>query len=528
MAQQKNKGFKLIDNEDEGGPKRPLAISNYIAVEEEGRPKKYAREISDIIGQIQVVTQGAIKNVNGSLVVEIDERLVDLNSPDRLFAYMALHHGATFQWASSEHLFSKGQLFEALKVDLASSFNIICNRPTYPEIPQAFYPKSAFSIGEPSGKLEELLDFFNPATDKDRSLIKAMFCSPFWGVEGGKKPLFVIDSMGDDNQKGVGVGKSRLIDSLAALVGCPIVDVEAKISQGELAKRLLGAKNEVIVRFDNVKSRGLSSSGLEMAITARDISGHRLHFGQAVIPNHFTYCMTVNNAALSKDLAKRAVRIHLARPTYSATWERDLRDFIDDNRPAIYGEIIEILRAETPDYEPSSRFGEWERDVAFSATGDCEIGDYIVGSQQGADFSEDQAAETRGAIEDFIGSLVIGGAFQDTHFGARETKYEGDPLLENWAIPYHRMRDVVEKSVGNKISTQAANRLIVDAKIPNLYKPEARIKMVRCWLWVGNPQKFGAYVLDPNDAKVVKVTPDDFLKSSAIATLIDNCTDGCG
>ena len=77
-------------------------------------------------------------------------------------------------------------------------------------------------------------------------------------------------------------------------------------------------------------------------------------------PNHFTLCLTVNCANVSKDLCSAASRSELGRPKYSPTWQQEVEDFIDLHRWAIVGDILAELRKTPRPLAVHSRWGLWE------------------------------------------------------------------------------------------------------------------------------------------------------------------------
>ncbi len=94
------------------------------------------------------------------------------------------------------------------------------------------------------------------------------------------------------------------------------VDVRPGEDIDRLMTRLLSpaALDRRVVLLDNVKTLKFSWADLEALITSDIISGRRLYAGEGRRPNSLLWCITLNRAGLSKDLAQRVVIIRLRRP----------------------------------------------------------------------------------------------------------------------------------------------------------------------------------------------------------------------
>ena len=101
--------------------------------------------------------------------------------------------------------------------------------------------------------------------------------------------------------------------------------------------------------------------------------------GEESRPNNLTYVLTSNNASVDNDLSIRSFFIRLKGPSnYSATWNRDLREFISTRRLHIFADILALLNRHQPfSLSPATRFPEFETAIlqpccrtedAYSAT----------------------------------------------------------------------------------------------------------------------------------------------------------------
>jgi len=153
--------------------------------------------------------------------------------------------------------------------------------------------------------------------------VRACFLTLAWGGPPGARPAWLFTSA-DDKGAGRGVGKSAVAKVAARLVGGHI-DLAANERMPDVITRLLtpDALERRVVLLDNVKSLKLSWGELEALIRNDSVSGHRLYHGESRRPNTLTYCLTLNGAALSRDMAQRCVIVKLARPQYGPTWEED-------------------------------------------------------------------------------------------------------------------------------------------------------------------------------------------------------------
>src|SRR5262249_54282016 len=118
-----------------------------------------------------------------------------------------------------------------------------------------------------------------------------------------------------------------------------------------------------VAQLDNVKTLRFSWSELEGLITDSIISGRQLYVGEGRRPNTLTWCITLNGANLSKDLAQRCIIVNVARPEYSATWEEETIALIEEKRWEIIGDILAALRSEPASLRRYSRRGAWEQGV---------------------------------------------------------------------------------------------------------------------------------------------------------------------
>ena len=381
---------KIVDNERR-------TITNYYEEvycdEISGKRKvvKHAlRDINEIWIKIHFVTEGKIHRVGKCPFVVLDSGEIKmLQSPAELFAYL-FYKGALINWSDRvAGGITKSEMYQYVGTH-AQLFEQITGLPHYPKLETVFYSK--IFGAESTGALDQLIRMFNYATDADRQLLMAMFLTPFWGGPGGSRPAFLIDGLENDPLGNRGIGKTSITDALAHLAG-DCIDISNKTDGEDIKKRILTAGDVRIIRMDNIKSSNLSNEVLESLITIKRVSGHRMYVGQAAIANWFTYILTFNEAALSRDMAQRCIVIRLKRPNYSASWYQDITEFIDKNRDKIIQDIGFMLGKEVARHPAHTRFPLWEREVLYRACDSIDCVFEAISKEQKATDTENQLAE---------------------------------------------------------------------------------------------------------------------------------------
>jgi hypothetical protein len=302
-----------------------------------GKPKKRGLPLPDICAEFNQLTGGWPRRNDKDLFVPGDNYEPRfLESHAELFAWLAPQ--AHPDWARGSDMISPECFLAHLK-ETAQQYATIEQYPHFPALPAAYYLHPPLPISE-GQHLEHLVDFFDPYTDLDRELIKAFVMSLPWGGPPGSRPAWLVTSPEDDPHGGRGVGKSKLIELCAELVG-GMIELSPNEDIVAIKKRLLSpaARTLRVARLDNLKTYRFSWADLEGLISSPVISGHRLYKGEGRRPNYLTWGLTLNGASLSKDMATRVVVIKLARPQYSPTWEDTVRAYIEEHRWKILNDI---------------------------------------------------------------------------------------------------------------------------------------------------------------------------------------------
>lgn len=483
---------------------------------------KVGRKKADIYDQWMLMTDGWPKKYGDSLFYEADDgKVVVIKKPSQLFAFLGVK-STSHKWAQGNDKSTKDEFLEYLSQSQEiDTFAALSKIPTWPTLEKTYYLKQAEAT-EPKGVLDEIVNMFSPATDVDRLLIKAFFCTPFWGGSPGSKPLFTIDAKSDDSEGGRGVGKTVLVETLAKLTDAPSIDLSPNDNQFEIARRLLSSTDQKVVRWDNVKSNKFSHSGVESLITTQYVSGHKMHQGLTQVANHFTFCVTMNGACLSKDLAKRSIRIELGRPVYTSDWMERMDNLIEKNRASIYGDIKEILtRSVDQTYQPKTRFGRWEKEVAVRICGPL-IGEHIVRKQSSMDFDagENDLMEDRICLYLSELKMTDNKPYEDN--GIMKVSYQVcDPERHNFVIPSSDVYDLYRKVTGLRhCSDLAAMNAINRSPINRLTKGENKVRGVgRHFLWTPNPDN-SVYYKITSGKKIISLKNDVYRPQKQL--LIDN------
>ena len=473
-------------------------LTNYVVVEIEGKQFKKGLPVAEIVQQLmKLVHPIKLRRIAGEILAFDESKEVPevhrFRKDASLFGWI-LAQNVAVNWGASTGCAPRGDFFAALGVLLPEIIGVR-DLPHCPRIP-GFYYIGCEGIGERyTGALDELVSFWLPHTEHDRTLMKAAFCTPFWGGRPGGRPAISIESDGKDN--GRGVGKSQLLYSISKIAGGHI-DCRLTEDMDQIKKRLLteGVRNS-IVAFDNCKASRISIGDLEGLITAPMISGWRLFAGNASIPNHLTYIFTMNDANFSADMSSRSVRIILSRRPVEGSWEARLDDLIETRRKDIVNDCIWTLNQAEQKHPSYIRFSSWQQGVLSKIDGSAQIAEVLTSRQVDVDGDAELAADLRGAIQSSMGDHVrpIEGTFSST----KNLNPEKDIVLISRSL----MADWVRARMDRRNTDSAITREIGRAKI-NFFGKDVIRSGVRYWQWNPNPgfKPRGAWRLDVRDVRV--------------------------
>ena len=416
-------------------------------------------------------TGGWPRAVGGKLFVEgRGRRPCFLRNANQLFAF--IDGAAAVEWAQGAALVTQERFFEYAR-GAAEAYDTIESLPHFPPRPGAYYfledlPES----GE--GALEALLDCFKPDTPADRDLIRAMLCTPFWGGTPGRRPAFLITGRDDDGQQGRGVGKTTLIDCVGELAGGAL-DVLPSEDIAAIKTRLLspGGRQVRVGRLDNIKTHRFSSADLEGLITCKEISGRELYEGEGTRPNMLTWLLTINGAALSKDMAHRVVPIVLARPAYSAGWQAGVAALLAGRRLELLADVRDRLAGAVAELPDATRKADWEQEVLARAAADVGACRALIRGRTAAIDDDDEERD------------LVRAAFQAELRGR-----DHDPATSVVFIPSAVAADWVNRATGDRLRTNQASAKLKLMGIPELSKTKRETGPG--FLWRGTGSNAGA------------------------------------
>lgn len=316
--------------------------------------------LGDVIDELQTLTGGELRALNGQLVVRDGDRPYMMSDLSDLVAWLSTR-GIETKWRENGTCPKRRDAFK-LALRRAQEIDGVMIAPHFPPLPRQLYCCDPVAP-QANGALDAFLSCFCPATSIDRELLRALVVTTYWGSEPGTRPFFVITADG----AGIQVGKSVLTEILAELRGETLIDFGTKEEKDEVTKRLLspGSAQSTLCRFDNVKSNLLTSEWLEAIVTAANISGRQLYVGEGNRHNNLTWLATLNEPCLSGDLASRGIVITLTRPpTYDPHWLTAIRRFCQTQRRDVWADVAAFL-ATTPKPIPDHnvRWGKWVGDV---------------------------------------------------------------------------------------------------------------------------------------------------------------------
>ncbi|MBL8822433.1 MAG: DUF3854 domain-containing protein [Planctomycetia bacterium] len=464
-------------------PSKPDSITkqltNFMRKEitsEDGSKKTIVTGLS--VNQLQQrlfsLSGGYPKRVGKQLFVRHKNEVLYLDNTDHLMAWAASilpGHQNSVIWRQGQGMVTPSQYFASFQQQ-AEPFDAVANFPHEPALPRHYYCHPAITHSN-TRLLFEFLGKFNPASEVDAHLLLALLLTLVSGLAPGQRPAFLITAQDDDEEQGRGVGKTTLVRMAAQLFG-GLIEYSQEESASAFKTRLLSpcAREMRVILLDNIKSHHFSQAGLEAMITSSTISGKQNYVGEGQLPNTFTWCLTINGAHLSKDMAKRCIVIKLARPENSGTWESDTQQFIEVHRWEIIGGLITMLKRPPLRLEKFSRWGEWEKLVLSCLSAPQECQRVIHERQLGIDDDEEEKLLVQDGIQEFL-------------------KEQGlDPLKHSAFISSLRMAEVVNRVTGMKRPTNRVSSYLSQLNIPELRKSDRGT--ARGWMYVpagSNPDR---------------------------------------
>jgi hypothetical protein len=428
---------------------------------EDGKKQFSAFRMQEILGDIRAKTGDWPRRVGNSLFVHDEHGISFLPSTQAFFGW--LHRHSRVVWFNSASAVKQSELFSELS-RTSRKYIAVEDFPHEPPMQDHFYACKSIPPGD-GKKLRWLIDRFCPATELDRQLILSAFLTPLWGGPCGCRPCYVITS--DD---GRGAGKTTVAESVGSVFGGTLQFSHLE-DIGTIKTRLLSpdALSKRVCLLDNVKSHKFSWAELEATITAGAIGGHRLFVGEATRPNSLSWFVTLNGACLSTDMAQRSIVVKIRRPERSASWAEETREFINDHRQEIIGDLIGVLRGPQTELAKFTRWASWERDVLQRLPEPSALQQVILERQAATDVDGEESE----ILQDF--------------FAEQLQRLEYDPDAERVFIP----SQVAARWLGwatnqPKITVVSASRqlkqLIAEGRLSRLEIPGRSWGRGVCWV----------------------------------------------
>lgn len=466
----------------------------------DGKPQevKLVKRADEIAFDLKCVTGGFPKRVGSRLFVIGDKNeIIWIDNSAKLFAEISGRFKIKLKWGHSEGAITKNEFFEYLK-GKAERFEMVSTMPHFPERKEIFYalPREIKAVQtNKKSAFDGLVDFFSPATSQDRALIKAAIMTPAWGGDGGERPAFFIESdEATSNNDGRGHGKSTFVQLVGYLFDGGVKDCNFDDGD-EIQKKIINAQNEVrIGLFDNLKANRVSSGSVEKIITLDYIDGHKMYTGGVRIPNIFTYFVTINDAALSKDFAQRSIRIMLAQPRYDAWWKSQVKAYIDKNRWEIFEEIIALIRSEKQFRGRYFRFPLWQRDVLNkTCMNPSELIEFVLKRQSDVDDDDKGGRELDEHIAFKLNGFKLKG--YGTNFGPTDADADRDTFIIANQVITAWVRELKDN---HRMSPHACTKL---AKRLSKRMKQVHFRWGRAWIWNRHSDNDGGYIVRTNQPR---------------------------
>jgi len=325
--------------------------------------------------------------------------IVHINDSDDLISWIARRSKINPDFGRGDAMVTPRQLKASIR-ETCRRYEAISGTPDWPRRDDVYYKHGPIPAPSPDhATFWNFVDFFLPSTPEDRCLIAAFCCSPLWFIPGIDRPSWIIDS-----RDGPGCGKTSFVEIVADLYGhAPISTSRQELTQkmDVLIKRCVsqeGRKARVML-VDNVIGV-FNSPELADLITRKAITGIPPYGrGEEVRPNNLLFAITSNSATVSHDIADRSFYIHLRKPEYNAdraSWKGRVLGYVDDHRPEIIADIIDMLSRHKPfSTPPKLRFAPFEQAILQPCCVDEEmyarVCDALKESKEDSNVEEDQA-----------------------------------------------------------------------------------------------------------------------------------------
>lgn len=481
----------MLENEDEEAilkakEANQTAFSNVAHIAgDDGKDNEVPRSIGDIIDDLHTRFLGFPRKIGDSMLFDHDRdthRIEVISKPPELFAWIGQKSGHPVDWSRSRGCVTRDELY-AGAIYAARRYESISNVPDWPKREDVYYAYT--STPKPTQNHDAfngLLDFFAPANEESRILLRTFFAAPLYFRYGIQRPCWVVDS-----RDGPGVGKTTLVELLANLYVCsPIKTTQRDFSQNyaELKGNIVsdGGRSTRILLVDNV-SGDFKEANFAECVTCFDFN-ERPKYGRSPErrPNDLTCCITANNAQLSDEIASRSFMLLMRRPDKSvASWKSQVLDYIARRRWEIFGDMIAILSNGRPfDVAAQTRVPEFEREVVMPMSGTREAYDRaiagVLAQRDDSNADMDIARQAEEAIRINLGRINLD--------ADRTVAFLRTEVIKEWCgdigLTVQKVRELVATRLLDCVSNDRRNMLY-----PRGHGMRARIPPRRGLMWIG-------------------------------------------
>lgn len=362
---------------------------------------------------------------------------------------------------------TKEEFHRHLRESATQRFTHVAYLPHHPPMPGVYYLPCDLPTG--TGKrLAEFLAMLNPETELDRQLMLAAMLTPLWGGGYGQRPAFVFDSC-----HGQGSGKTQTAETIAAIFGGAF-RINPREDWESVTKRLMSdrAMSQRVILYDNVKSK-LAGQEFEGLITGKEISGWRPFHGNYSRPNDLTVFVTSNTARGSKDIASRAVTIHVGAPRPGVVFGG--AEFVENFRAEIVADLLAFLavRRGTVSDENRDRFGEWQHGPLAAFENADELAGLIRERRAELDSDSEEAEEIARAVAEWVAK---NNPPADSDGRRKITRDQMRDLL--------LARKLAPEDMGKRgVYGWLCNMLGTHGPLSSLSDSKRHVDGERCWLW---------------------------------------------
>lgn len=354
------------------------AFSNYSLEEvvRNGKPEtqRVPRRLSELVDDLNTRFLNFPRRLGERLLFDHDRDSDEVNTLETrhdLFAWISDKSRHNYEWHNGSGFVSREELFAAV-VRRARRYEKVALVPTWPprsDIYEAFRDEMRPSPGHAA--FEGFCKFFSPATDADALLLRCFIAAPLYYSQGVHRPTWIIDSA-----DAFAVGKTTLVYRVADLYRDAPIDLDLSknhFDEEKIMMRLISptGRNSRFFLLDNLRGT-FDNPFFASLVTKPTLSGRPPYGrGEETRPNDLTYVITANSAQIGTDIATRAFIIHLKSHPKTKDWERAIGEYIEQNRFAIFGDIIDLLKngSAPASMVPSTRFPVFEREVMWPLCG---------------------------------------------------------------------------------------------------------------------------------------------------------------